>query len=378
MRNKYSLVFLIIVFLFFFSNFCFAREFEVDYPALPGVGAITSATSLPGYIEYMFTFGMLIGFSVAVVSLIVGGFLYILSVASPEARKEANSRIFAAISGTVLLATIYLIMTTINPQLRFLKMEPIEEIPAPPIPSLPSPPGVSFYKKGGCSSSSKSDDTLLLKTSSIPDLGGLKNNVRSVKITHNSSGKVYYISVLYDITNYRGKCQYIDPNAGCSSVNPFAASASIYRYSFSPEGDGVTFYRKSFYNDDGGQKKVGNSEIGGIYMKNLEDLEFEDVPKEEQDCVNWDLEGNCVEKKTPTLAGENISSIKIDGNYFVMLIYLDPENPSPEGRYSYSFCQAFPTDDDINKEGPNQIKWEYIRRYGKIPNFVLIFPVEEK
>jgi len=123
-------------------------------------------------------------------------------------------------------------------------------------------------------------------------------------------------------------------------------------------------------------RKIKNNEIGGIYIGSLKDLEFEDVPEEEQDCIEWDLDGVCITKKPPTLEGENISSIKIDGNYFVMLLYFDPVNDSPAG--PWTFCQAFPTEDDMNKQGPRQIKWEYIRRQGKTPNYVLIFPVKEK
>jgi len=373
MRNKYFLIFFLIIFLFLLSGFCFARTLEVDYPALPTGETITPTTLLPGYIKYMFVFGMGIGFLAAFVSLIIGGFLYIISVASPGAKKEAKSRIFSAISGVVLLAIIYLIMVTINPQLSILYITGLKKIPEPPPP--PPPAGVYFYKNEGCASPS---DEVLFGFSNIPDLGGLKNNIRSVKIVHNNPKELYYITVLYDVWYYRGKCKYIDPNTECINVNRFASSSSIYEYDYSPKGDGVTFYRKSFHSNKGGWYKVENSEIGEIYMGKLNDLEFKDVPKEEQDCAEWDLKGKCTKKNPPTLAGENITSIKIDGNYFVMLIYLDPENPSPEGSYSYSFCQAFPTEDDVNKEGPKQIKWEYVRNQGEYPNYMLIFPVKEK
>ncbi len=379
MRNKYFLTFFLIIFLFLLSSFCFARTLEVDYPALPTGETITPTTLLPGYIKYMFVFGMSIGFLAAFVSLIIGGFLYTISVASPGAKKEAKSRIFSAISGVVLLAIIYLIMTTINPQLSILYITGLKKIPEPPPP--PPPAGVYFYKNKGCTSPS---DEVLFGFSNISDLGELKNNIKSVKIVHNNPKELYYIAVLYDEWYYRSKCKYIDPNTECVNINPFTSSASIYEYDYSPEGGGVTFYRRSFYNNKGGWYKVENSEIGEIYVKELNDLEFKDVPKEEQDCVKWDFEEGdpeknyCSEWEPQTLAGENITSIEIDGNYFVMLIYLDPENPSPEGGYSYSFCQAFSTEDDINKEGPKQIKWEYIRSQGKYLNYVLIFPVKEK
>ena len=139
------------------------------------------------------------------------------------------------------------------------------------------------------------------------------------------------------------------------------------------------FYRKAFYNKEGGWYQVTNETIKGrkIYVAKLESLKFNDVPEKEQTCVEWDLKNNCIKKEIPNLVGENLNSIKIDGNYIVMLIYFDSEKDT---KNKYSFCQTFPIADDENKEGPRQIKWEYIRSQtqGKVPNYVLIFPVISK
>jgi hypothetical protein len=99
------------------------------------------------------------------------------------------------------------------------------------------------------------------------------------------------------------------------------------------------------------------------------------VPEEEQDCVQWDNKNKCIKKQCPSLAGENISSIEINGNYIVVLVYFDEKIDTT---FSWSYCQEFPTINDVNKEGPKQIKWDAIRNRGQYPNFVVIIPVAQK
>ncbi|MDP1994181.1 MAG: hypothetical protein Q8K40_02940, partial [Ignavibacteria bacterium] len=240
-------------------------------------------------------------------------------------------------------------------------------------------PGVYFNKSSDCS-----DDKVQPNISSVPDLGPLKNKINSVGIQQDADTESYYITILYDNTNFWGKCQYItttDPNSSdqtCQTVSPFAASVSVYPYDFDPNGGGVFFYRKSYgsFNGGGGQYIVDNSEINGIYVKRLEDLKFEGVPEEEQDCVQYDEDGKCAKdgRRPPSLAGENISSIRINGNYLVLLVYFGP-NDSSYG--PWTSCQEFPTSDDVNKIGPMQIKWENIRNSnGVIPNYVVIIPIQ--
>ncbi len=318
---------------------------------------------------------MIIGFIAVFLSLVISGIFYLLSSASPGLRSKASDWAGGAISGLIILTTIYLIITTINPQLRIFKIGELPEIPPPP--PTPPLPGIYLFEKANCPAPPPGSFPEAPFSSSISDFGPLRNKINSVKIVHSPETNLYFIAILYDVINFQGKCQYINPNTGCVSVKPFAASASIYRYSFSPQGNGVTFYRKSFYNQEGGWYTVGNLEIQGNYIATLKDLKFKDVPKEEQDCVERDLKGECTKREPPTLGGENITSIKIDGDYMVMLIYFKKGTDTDT---KWSFCQAFPTTDDKNKEGPKQIKWEHIRQLsgGILPNYVIIFPVKEK
>ena len=125
-------------------------------------------------------------------------------------------------------------------------------------------------------------------------------------------------------------------------------------------------------------------EAAGFYEKELKTLGFTGerpgseniadctVPEDQQDCKMWKKDGSCEKWECPTLADENISSIKIDGDYLVVLEYL----PNGANTLIGDFCQAYPKDQDINKFGPKQIKWDSINNSpGIFANYVLIIPI---
>ncbi len=358
---------------YFTPNKIFAAGLEVDYPRLASGEKLGPTTNLPQYFIYIYKAGIFLGFLAVFISLVIAGVLYLISPVSPDALSLAKDRVSGSITGLLILATLYLIITTINPQLSFFNFTGLGKAPEPPPEKKQA--GVYFHNSGDCS------DKTTPFAANIADLGELKNKANSIEIENDNNNA--YVAVLYDVLNFQGKCQYINPNVKCNTIPPIFASASIYNYDFSPNGDGVYFYRKSFFNKDGGYYKVPNQNIGGIYIESLENLQFSGnsrggctVPKEDQDCVKWDKNGVCKEKKCPTLAGENISSIEIKGNYFVLLVYFSPT----DRQYGpWTYCQAFPTRDDINKNGPKQIKWDAIRNSGGvIPNYMVIIPVAEK
>jgi len=364
----FVLIFVCIGFACLSINKVFAAELEVVYPTINGQ-TLSTSTELPAYVKYMFDAGMFIGFFSVFISLIIGGVMYLMSAVSIEMKSSARDRISGAISGLLILSLTYLIITTINPQLSILNLNKLPDVPTPTIDK--TNPGVSFYKNSNCS-----DSSVQPSTASVPDLGVLKNKLKSVGIV---KGTDAYISVIYDTINFRGRCQYLDPNLSCQPGAAWASSASVNAYDFSTNGDGVYFYRRSYFNDAGGFYKVKNSDIktAGIYIKKLESMKFTGVPENEQDCTKYDTNGACISRTTPSLSGENISSVKIDGNYLVLFVYFDPSYDQPSG--PWSFCQAFPTVDDVNKMGPQQIKWENIRNLNSmLPNYVVIIPVKQK
>lgn len=372
-----------------------SAELEVKYPVLitGPVTTLDSNSTLPQYVRYMFSFGMFVGFFAVFLSLVIGGVMYFLSGISPQAKADAKDRVVGAITGLIILVTLYLIATTINPQLKFFYVE--ELTPIPPVENPPAP-GVYLNKSEDCS-----DKDAQANTSSISDLGdNLRNQINSVKIIQDTANKVSYVSILYDTINFKGRCQYIDPNKTCSGKNDglesLANSASIHQFDFNPDGSGVFFFRKPFYGYDpedssvpkGGMLKIENNAIkddlknGKIFIRKLEDLQFQDVPEDEQDCAAYSqIRGSqvqeCVQKKPPTLAGENISSIYIKGNYIVLLVYFAPTDKA-YGPWTY--CQMYPGIEDINKNGPVQIKWDAIRNNKNlvVPNWMVIIPIKQK
>ena len=214
------------------------------------------------------------------------------------------------------------------------------------------------------------------------------------------------MAIEYDKPNLEGKCQYLDPNQNCQAGADFANSASIYAYDPSPNGDGVYFYRKSFFNEGGGYFEVQNSDINGLYKHDLNTLQFigcgqPDPPKtpcinssslqcsggecpictvpwDERDCQKYDKNGDCDVSGMvcPYLSGENISSVKIAGEYIPLFVYKADSDNADDG--PWTSCETFPTTVDVNDIGPQQMKWEFIRNQkGVVPNYIVIIPVQQ-
>jgi hypothetical protein len=81
-------------------------------------------------VKYFYEWGIFIGGLAVLVSLLIGGFLYLTSVGNPTRMAEAKDRIFSALIGLVLLFAIYLILRTINPDLTVLgPLGPVGGIP---------------------------------------------------------------------------------------------------------------------------------------------------------------------------------------------------------------------------------------------------------
>lgn len=357
---------------------------EVNYPVLPTGAKITPTSEFTEYLKYVFDFGIGIAFAIVLISLAVAGVLYFLAPV-PGALAKAKDRVAGAVSGLLILVLLYLIITTINPYLAFFKLGKLEPVEIPQTPQTESP-GVTFYKAADCSGKFETH------SSSVSDLGDeFRNNVVSVGMSQDIENQNAYISILYDVENFWGKCQYINPNKPCSdNMKPFAASASIHQFDFSPNGDGVYLYRKPLdqvsgkeENKNGGYLKISNPQnITILKLSNLRftgnssdynNIDLCTVPKDEQDCAKYNDKGECIQKECPKADKQNISSIWINGGYLVMLVYFAPGDPT-YGPWTY--CQEYATSEDINKQGPQNIKWDAIRSKDQEPNFLIILPIK--
>ena len=375
----YCLIFLVYIFLFLPANKVYAA-LEVNYPKLQPIGngaapgaSLGANSSIPNFIYYLFNAGIFIGFFAVFISLIISGVMFFLSPisASGEFLSRAKDRLSGAVSGLLILMLTYLIITTINPQLFIFRTNPLPNVKITALNN--GNPGVYLNKLNNCS-----DSGVLPLVSGKPDLGAdLKGEINSVKIQRDASSGATYLAVLYDTTNYTGKCLYINPNqTSCQQVQPFAASASVFQYDNNPNGDGVYFFRKSSFNAQGGFYYVPNAKINPIYIADLNTLKFQNEPAEEQDCTAYDKNHQCTNRAPQSLAGENISSIKISGSYFVLLSYAGPGETCQSA--VNDSCQGFPTPDDVNNIGSPQIKWDAIRNSNDgVPNCVTIIPIKQ-
>jgi hypothetical protein len=81
---------------------------------------LTNDSTLTDMVRYFYEWGIFLGGLAVAVALLIGGFLYLTSAGDPGRLKEAKDRIFSALTGLVLLLSIFLILRTINPQLTVL------------------------------------------------------------------------------------------------------------------------------------------------------------------------------------------------------------------------------------------------------------------
>jgi len=118
--KKDKLFFLILLlFLFLGASFILAQKpLEITYPEIPGTTApTTTKTALPDYVRYIFQFSLYLSALIAFSSFIYGGVRYLTSAGNLARIKNAKSQISAGFLGLLILASAYLILNTINPQL---------------------------------------------------------------------------------------------------------------------------------------------------------------------------------------------------------------------------------------------------------------------
>lgn len=123
-REKKYLIFLSTIFLFFLSaNFCLAA-FEVN---LVPYGLPANPT-LPDYIKFFFEEGAAIGGALAVLAIVAGAAVYMFSSVSPEKAGTGKSMMTSGILGLVLLLSSYIIINSINPQIKNMQTQTFRQL----------------------------------------------------------------------------------------------------------------------------------------------------------------------------------------------------------------------------------------------------------
>ena len=398
-------IFLCAIFFYLLANKVLATE--ITYPTLSGINP-SSNPSLPSFVKYLFLFGTFLGFFAVFASLVVAGAMWFLSSVNGGLLAKAKDRVYGSMAGLLILFLLYLIVTTLSPSLGVFNTNSLPSVSPYPSPNSTQPSGVYFYNSNNCSTTGSSQPQY--DNSNVADFGAFKNNISSVETVQDPN--TMYATVLYDTVNLEGKCQIISPTNKIQScqneTSPFANSAAIFKYNPAPTGDGVYFYRKDCFNtpiqnlncgagantnicqcstaeclasecnaNGGGYYEITNSDIldsikngNAGYMASLDSLKFTGtsnstnctanctVPKNDQDCTSYDVNGKCTQRCCPSLGGQNISSVVINGDYIVLFIYKD-SNDASGGPWTY--CQAFPAANDINGIGPLKLNWQTIR-----------------
>ncbi|MDP2947012.1 MAG: hypothetical protein Q8N88_02770 [Nanoarchaeota archaeon] len=117
MKKVIFLILFIILALGVWQN-CQAVEFKllIDYPII-GTDKITSTSTLPELIRYIYRFALLACGLTAFVAILIGAILYVTSAGDSSKASDAKDRITSALWGILILLSSFLILNTINPDL---------------------------------------------------------------------------------------------------------------------------------------------------------------------------------------------------------------------------------------------------------------------
>src|SRR5262249_18549017 len=84
--------------------------------SLPGVSELASNPSFPAFLNNMYRIGIGVAALLALVEIVLGGYILMTGTDSISARKKARTKISNAIIGLVLVLTPYVVFSVINPR----------------------------------------------------------------------------------------------------------------------------------------------------------------------------------------------------------------------------------------------------------------------
>ncbi|HXK31942.1 MAG TPA: pilin [Candidatus Paceibacterota bacterium] len=128
MFKRISIIILFALLILFFASFCLAqtaqdRPLEVTLPAIGADSEITTTPLLPNCIRYIFNLAVIICGFISFGVLVLGGVRYIVSAGNPSTMSDANSQMLSGIMGLVIILGSWLILNTINPELKKISVE---------------------------------------------------------------------------------------------------------------------------------------------------------------------------------------------------------------------------------------------------------------
>lgn len=264
--------FLLVIFIFIgvlaTSNFVFA--WEVTWPEIPGTQFVVGnrcpaagcpPTDLPGFIAYLFTFALVSAGIVALGSLIWGAIQFVASAGFPSLRSEARSRMTGAVTGLLLLLSVYVILNTINPELIMpglgLGLQPAN--PAPTVNSTLPKLDKGFEICDNdicCNSATCGGGTCYTYNYPIEDLAegpsrDMNDKGKAFKI--NDGGTIVNF---WQDKNFKGEVASIEGPVGCtlfSDVAPPDLTDRVSSADFMATPDGITLCKSLGPSSEDGQ-----------------------------------------------------------------------------------------------------------------------------
>lgn len=105
------------------------RQVKLIVP-IPGVSpdGVNAPTNPASYIKGVYQWGIGLAALLAMAQLVIGGFQYILAAGNVSSKESANERMRSAVLGLIILLSIVLILTTINPSLNNIKLREISTV----------------------------------------------------------------------------------------------------------------------------------------------------------------------------------------------------------------------------------------------------------
>ena len=281
------LIFAGITTLFCVSDFALAdRNLEIsDYPDAPlGAPAPGKDTTLPQLMKYLFNFGIGIGGILVFLVFIFAGIKWITSAGNPTAIGSAKKMMFGGIAGLALLFLSYVIVITLNPELKTFKE--VEDMS----------PTTGAYIAGTVTGILGEEEDKRLYQGNIPKFG---KNFTPETIEFISDKDELYSIFAYDKENYQGEAVEII-NTGKGATGNISGKKSI-----------IFFWNKS-----------------GVYIYEDTDLQGKRPPKYCFGAIN-DLDKDKWDNKAKSIRFNNTH-----GNTYGAVLFGDNDFQTPCG-YAY-------------------------------------------
>lgn len=118
--KKNITIFTLTIIIFLSFSVCFAEE-SSNYTLIEDLPGVGDTPTLSEYISGAIKIGIILAAILAVVMIVVAGFMYITAGGNTGTVEKAKSYIWNAIIGLLIAVSYYLILNTINPNLLNIK-----------------------------------------------------------------------------------------------------------------------------------------------------------------------------------------------------------------------------------------------------------------